>query len=100
MLQWEAILGMPIATRTAILYIPLLITTSQPVAITSTHHRSLCIQPQVCSTVNTAVVTALCVYPLHAVIAVFMVDISATLPPLHKREIVVMSDLILLYKLL
>ena len=27
--------------------------------ITCTHHRSLCIQPQVCSTVNTAVVTAL-----------------------------------------
>ena len=63
MLQCEAVLGMPIATRTAIcyMYIHLLITTSQPVVITSIHHRCLCIQLQVCSTVNTAVVTALCI---------------------------------------
>ena len=50
-------------------------TTSQPIVITSTHHRSLCMLPHLdlaYSTVNTAVVTA-CAYPLHAVIAVFMV---------------------------
>ena len=52
-----------------------MITTSLAV-ITSTHHNSLCIQPQVCSTVNTAVVTALCIYPLHAVmVAVFRVHV-------------------------
>ena len=57
----EAVLGVLIATRTAMHYIHLLITTRQPVVITSTHYRSLCIQLQVCSTVNTAVVTVLCI---------------------------------------
>ena len=67
MLKWEAVLGMPIATRLELLYTTYTFFTDyfQPACCyyKYTPQEPFCIQPQVCSTVNTTVVTALCIIP-------------------------------------